>query len=644
MGEHFNTDEELVTKIQNAIDSGGYFDANLDTDERVLARVTDGIYRQPASALRELITNAFDADATHVSITTDAPRFSSIKVSDNGTGMSPEVLANMVRHIGGSAKRTQRGQALGVTDKNDPTLSAGGRRLIGKIGIGLFSVAQLARQFVITTKAANSDYQLFAHVTLRRFSEESLAQVDKDGKHVFAAGEARIWAEHTSDKKAHGTTIHLTTLIPRIVDILQTKDIWLTIAEEIRESGKSKRLPPLYHVGTLSVTTKDSLDRLPSYPWKQADNEISRFEALVDRVGEAWGTNPHYSRLEHVLDNYFQTLWTLGLSLPLPYVEKHPFDLSSGDATAFFSLPERRTKDPPSAITLPPSVKIRTALKLPNPKDSVANFAVTIDGVQLRRPITFSKQTNTSQALKGPVMFYGKVSADLSKVHESQQGGPLAFCGYFFWTEKLIPQEHNGLLIRINGASGTLFDPTFLKYQVGERRLKQIMGEVFVHEGLDGALNIDRESFNTAHPHYQVIVNWVHNSLRVIRNVLKGLQAGALTQRRANEQKNQRSELAKRVDKLIVESADIDPGDVPAVSIVANERDVKSATRRGDVAFLRTDVEEALPVQASKRDWVNAHVVAVTRFLHAHGFLADLEPKDQLQIVTSIVRLCSDID
>ena len=30
----------------------------LDTDDRVLARVTDGIYRQPSSAIRELLANA----------------------------------------------------------------------------------------------------------------------------------------------------------------------------------------------------------------------------------------------------------------------------------------------------------------------------------------------------------------------------------------------------------------------------------------------------------------------------------------------------------------------------------------------------------------------------------------------------------
>ncbi len=58
-----------------------------------------------------------------------------------------------------------------------------------------------------------------------------------------------------------------------------------------------------------------------------------------------------------------------------------------------------------------------------------------------------------------------------------------------------------------------------MKYQVAENtRLKQITAEVFVQRGLESALNIDRESFNEAHPHYQVIVKWVHSALRQLIN------------------------------------------------------------------------------------------------------------------------------
>src|SRR5258708_2296247 len=88
-------------------------DAFLATDQPVLARITDGIYRQPSSALRELISNAYDADASEVIISTDAPRFNQISVRDDGLGLSPQTLAHLVEHIGGSPKRTSEGKELG---------------------------------------------------------------------------------------------------------------------------------------------------------------------------------------------------------------------------------------------------------------------------------------------------------------------------------------------------------------------------------------------------------------------------------------------------------------------------------------------------------------------------------------------------
>jgi hypothetical protein len=53
---------ELVKKILRSEDRNLIVQTILQTNEQVIARVTDGIYRQPASALRELISNAYDAD------------------------------------------------------------------------------------------------------------------------------------------------------------------------------------------------------------------------------------------------------------------------------------------------------------------------------------------------------------------------------------------------------------------------------------------------------------------------------------------------------------------------------------------------------------------------------------------------------
>src|ERR1700678_2515796 len=128
-----NPEEKLVEKILESEDRTQIVETVLQTDEQVIARVTDGIYRQPASALRELISNAYDADASHVIIRTDAPRFGRITVEDDGHGMTPKTLAHLLLHIGGSAKRNQLGVDLGITSPENAMRSPNGRRLIGKI-------------------------------------------------------------------------------------------------------------------------------------------------------------------------------------------------------------------------------------------------------------------------------------------------------------------------------------------------------------------------------------------------------------------------------------------------------------------------------------------------------------------------------
>ena len=102
-----------------------------------------------------------------------------IVIADDGNGLTLDALADLVHHIGGSPKRTTNGVSLGVANKDDVTLSPGGRKLIGKIGIGLFAVAQLTRHFQIVTKIAGERFRRVADVKLRSFSENQLAGVMK---------------------------------------------------------------------------------------------------------------------------------------------------------------------------------------------------------------------------------------------------------------------------------------------------------------------------------------------------------------------------------------------------------------------------------------------------------------------------------
>lgn len=70
---HDNTTASLTEKLQESINTKTSAYGILQTNDRIIASVTDGIYREPWSAFRELVSNAYDADATEVTIDCDYP-------------------------------------------------------------------------------------------------------------------------------------------------------------------------------------------------------------------------------------------------------------------------------------------------------------------------------------------------------------------------------------------------------------------------------------------------------------------------------------------------------------------------------------------------------------------------------------------
>ncbi len=387
----------------------------LETDEQVLARITDGIYRQPSSALRELISNAYDADATEVVVLTDAPRFGQISVRDNGLGLSPEVVDHLIKHIGGSPKRTDEGAELGVTSKNDANRSPGGCELIGKLGIGLFSVAQFTRHFLIITKTKGDSYRTIADITLGRVVGQQEPLAVREGKLEIKTGHARIWRERASDKESHGTEIKLLELLPRTRDELASLDLWARLDYEKETEGRALSPEPKLHIGRVRRDDSGELLVQPRLPWEQKDKPKQRFIKLVEAVRGLAQVDANLVDLTKVCDTYLQTLWTLSLAAPLEYIECHPFDLSVQDEIQFFRL-ENQTGGQASPMDLKRGDTPRKVLELKTPTfKSGDKFVVTIDGVQLFRPITFRNQVKTKTAVKTPLLFVGKDRARVSR-------------------------------------------------------------------------------------------------------------------------------------------------------------------------------------------------------------------------------------
>src|SRR5437773_8733867 len=93
-----------------------------------ILRELSGVYKPFVKAFKELVSNAFDADADMVRVVFDDD-FSSVTVADDGQGMTPFEFRNDFTRIGGGSRRW-----AGDRTRN-------GRLRIGSKGIGFLALA-----------------------------------------------------------------------------------------------------------------------------------------------------------------------------------------------------------------------------------------------------------------------------------------------------------------------------------------------------------------------------------------------------------------------------------------------------------------------------------------------------------------------
>ena len=640
-------DDELTTDIESS-SSESPVNTVLRPDDRVLARVTDGIYRRPGSAIRELVSNAYDADAKRVVIKTDRPRFRTLSIEDDGLGMTPAALTHLLHHIGGSAKRSAEGAELGIASTADPTRSPSGRRLIGKIGIGLFSVSQLTQRFQIITKTAGDRFRTIALVVLRQYSDDGHIEQGEQREHE--AGLVTIWREPATDAETHGTTIILTDIRPQSRDTLQSRELWEAIdADSAPEPAEARDLkPPDFHIGRVRSDNADILkgdaDTFDRLPWSSDDRPRVAFEKLVDAVWQHDKRGIPNTRLDQIFDYYLQMVWQLSLAIPVPYVAGSPYDLPLQDQLYLREIPQTMRASA-SKFELINDETIRAKKSMGYAADVGTDFTVLIDDLQLARPLKFTGLPETSHAVKKPILFVGRCREDFDDVPQEFTGGPLEFEAYLMWAPKIAPIEHRGVLIRVHGSSGTLFDSTFMRYQVSElTRLRQISCEIFVSEGLEAALNIDRESFNYAHPHVVYITKWLHATLRRVATVQKSISADIRAAARRDAAAIEEEALSRIATRAWQSEYD-DPGaepppvefdDVPAQLTSTQATLVQPGTYRfrrrpvfGDIGRQRT-----LQSQANERK-----LRAMVQLLAAYGILENLTDQQQERLLAGMRQI-----
>ncbi|WP_279503753.1 ATP-binding protein [Aeromonas veronii] len=154
-----------------------------------LATLLSQEYSSSEKALKELVDNAWDADAENVAVTLPSPMSAMpIVITDDGSGMTEEELRRHYLFIA-TDRRSHRGER--TSGKN--------RQIKGRKGIGKFAGLMVASTMMLETRARGR----LCSFTLRL---EDLANV-ADIEHLNIS-----FRTEPCDEKLHGTTITLSNL------------------------------------------------------------------------------------------------------------------------------------------------------------------------------------------------------------------------------------------------------------------------------------------------------------------------------------------------------------------------------------------------------------------------------------------------
>lgn len=165
---------------------------------RIIDSLGIQMYQSPTAALAELVANAWDADASSVSIElpTSALASAVFKIHDDGHGMTLEEIQNEYLNVG----RNRRDKANGDTSRE-------GRPVLGRKGIGKFAGFGIAKQIDIETisKITGEKTKFRLDIELLRGTEYiSTAPTDVEVLEYSPPDDSR--------KAEHGTTVLLRKL------------------------------------------------------------------------------------------------------------------------------------------------------------------------------------------------------------------------------------------------------------------------------------------------------------------------------------------------------------------------------------------------------------------------------------------------
>jgi len=440
---------------------------SLQVAAQIIKHISAGLYRSPGSSIKELLSNSFDADASNVVVTFHFSyplgelHLDKITIRDDGVGMSVKDLYYVFTHIGGSEKDTTKGSKL--TEKK-------GRKVIGRMGIGMLSVASACRGFIVRTKKAEETREYIAKISLSFFDDT-------------------IKRSESMDKSKLGN-----------VDLMSR---YMEGYDSYTEVEISEFKPPFLEMMVPTITR--------SFIWnsqKNGENDSEYFEKFVEFI--------QYEEKLGKLAQIDRLVTDIGCMSPVEYLPDGPVRkkiIVNGEEVL---IPG--TNDPEydaiknMAKNLDFNVKIRLEVTTGQESSLIRNsFKVfkpfLYPNLRLVEKVSFDKLEPYVYILPNRE---DKILNDNGEYEQAIVRGY-----YYHQSKRISPVEYSGLLFRVfNVAMGNEFsDPmkffvdTYMIYQ-------QSLVEISLEDGFQEIVNLDREGLFEGSNAYRYLKNYLIHYIR----------------------------------------------------------------------------------------------------------------------------------
>lgn len=418
---------ELKSELLNAPQKG-----HMKVSSKILKDLSSGIYSNPANAIKELIINSYDADATKVTVRAK-PDLDSFTIIDDGTGMNCDDFDTKFVLISHSDKRRE-GDFTKIFN----------RPVVGRFGIGFISASQLCNKMTVISSKKGEPTKFKADIDFSQYKNHNPYEEPKE---VYEVSEFDF-INLEEDPDAHYTIIILSELSPEFIGILTDK----RIEEKLREMDDKER---------------KKFERIPL--------EDTSFEDIINLI-----IQKKVDEIEKKIGTYWQFIFDIANTVPVSYMQKGPLNINKKNP-----ILESITNDLERY-----------------------NFKVEVDGLTLKKPIILPNDKD---------VVHEDYDYNVYFIKEDKKIGDklLKFRGYLYNQKMQIkPVDFQGILIRIRNVAIGKADKNFLDYPWAEKLyMPWTFGEIYVDEGLEDALNINRNSFAINHPHYIFLRECIHDLL-----------------------------------------------------------------------------------------------------------------------------------